>query len=72
MVALPDFVTNAGGVLAVVCAIQGFDEATSQAMVRGAIQANVQRVLARADERGDRPHDAAVALAREQIDGESR
>lgn len=65
--ALPDFVTNAGGVLATICALQGAHGDAALGIVRDAIDRNVRRVLARASAGGITPVAAAIALAREQL-----
>lgn len=67
IVAIPDFVANAGGVLAVVCAIQGLDEASARGLVGDVIARNVRRVLERARERDTSPYAAAVEIAREEL-----
>jgi glutamate dehydrogenase (NAD(P)+) len=68
VVALPDFVVNAGGVLATICALQGAKGADALAIVDDAIAGNVRRVLGRATERKTTPVAAAIALAREQLE----
>lgn len=67
IVAVPDFVANAGGVLAVVCALQGMDRDASRALVRGAIEASTTGVLERARREGETPEAAAAAIARERL-----
>lgn len=62
--ALPDFVSNAGGVLACVHALAGLDHAASLAAVESTIHANVERVLQRARSFGERLDEAGIALAR--------
>ncbi|AKF11640.1 Glu/Leu/Phe/Val family dehydrogenase [Sandaracinus amylolyticus] len=67
VVAIPDFVANAGGVLATICALQGLDESTAHGLVGDLIGRNVQRVMKRAQEKNVHPYAAAIEIAREQI-----
>jgi glutamate dehydrogenase (NAD(P)+) len=73
VVALPDFVTNAGGVLAMLAVLQGAKGDDALALVSEAVDGNVRRVLARARERSETPVAAAIELARTQLGvGEAR
>ncbi len=67
IVALPDFVTNAGGVLATICALQGAQGDAALAIVRETIDRNVKRVMARAEHAAVSPVGAAILIAREQL-----
>ncbi|UJR84906.1 Glu/Leu/Phe/Val family dehydrogenase [Sandaracinus amylolyticus] len=67
VIAIPDFVANAGGVLATICALQGFGEDAAHGLVRDLIGRNVKRVIERARERRLLPYAAAIEIAREQI-----
>jgi glutamate dehydrogenase (NAD(P)+) len=67
VVALPDFVTNAGGVLATICAAQNARGDAGLEIVRGIIDGNVRRVLLRSQELRVPPVAAAIAIAREQL-----
>lgn len=69
IVALPDFVSNAGGVLAMIAAPRGLQGDGALAMVRAAIEANVRRIDERARRTGAHLYDAAIALARELLPG---
>ncbi len=67
VLALPDFATNAGGVLGGLAVMQGLAPGQALAMVRERIAANTLRVLAAARERQCTPCEAALALARRWI-----
>lgn len=67
IVAVPDFVSNAGGVLATIAALQGATGDAALALVRDAIERNVRRVSQRAHESKSTLSDAAIAIAREQL-----
>jgi glutamate dehydrogenase (NAD(P)+) len=64
---LPDFISNAGGVIC--AAIEYHDGTQSQAFaaIREKISANTAEVLQRARKTGCRPRDAAVAMATERV-----
>ncbi|MDQ3036125.1 MAG: hypothetical protein M3Y87_27235 [Myxococcota bacterium] len=68
-IALPDFVTNAGGVLATIAALQGARGDAALTLVRDAIERNVRRVSERARDTGATPYDAGISIAREQLLG---
>lgn len=65
-VALPDFVTNAGGVLAGLVELQGGDADDAFEMTRERIAANVRFLLETAQERGCSAHDAAMETVRDR------
>lgn len=67
VLAVPDFVANAGGVLATVASIGGLSADDARGLVRSAIDGNVRRVVTRAREVGTTPIDAATQLAREVL-----
>jgi glutamate dehydrogenase (NAD(P)+) len=67
IVALPDFVTNAGGVLAGLVGLQGGTAADAFALTRERIGANVRLVLDAARARSCTAYDAACALARSRL-----
>jgi glutamate dehydrogenase (NAD(P)+) len=64
---LPDFVTNAGGVLAALVELQGGTAADAFAMVRERVAQNVRLILDVARHDGCSPHDAAVGVARQRL-----
>ena len=70
IVALPDFVANAGGVLLGLIGLQGGGVDDVFTAVRERISANVQRVLEVAKQQKCAAHDAAVALARQHLGAE--
>jgi valine dehydrogenase (NAD+) len=63
----PEFVANAGGVIAVADELGGYDPARAT-RATGQIGQTMARVLQRADEDSTTPWDAAVRLAQERID----
>lgn len=65
--AVPDFVSNAGGVIAVLAVMSGNDVRATFAAVRARIEGNVRRIFAAAQEQKLTPYDAAIALARQTI-----
>jgi glutamate dehydrogenase (NAD(P)+) len=67
IVAIPDFVSNAGGVLAGLVGLEGGSVADVFTTVERRIHDNVRRLLARADELGISPYDAAVAQVNERL-----
>lgn len=69
IVAIPDFVANAGGVLLGLVGLQGGGVDDVFTAVRERIRANVLRVLEVAKQRECAAYDAAVALARQRLLG---
>lgn len=67
IVALPDFVTNAGGVLCGLAEMQGGNADDAFRMTRERVAANVETVLAAAKESGGSAYDAAVGIVRERL-----
>jgi glutamate dehydrogenase (NAD(P)+) len=67
IVALPDFVTNAGGVLAGLAGMQGLTADDAFRLVRERIPPNVHLVLQAARDRGGSAHAAGVAIARARV-----
>ena len=67
IVPLPDFVTNAGGVLAGLVDLQRGSAADAFAMVEERIERNVRAVLELAGARGTSAYDAGLAVARERL-----
>jgi len=67
VVALPDFVTNAGGVLAGLVELQGGDADDAFEMTRERIEANVRTLMATAKQRGIGPYEAALRTVRERL-----
>jgi glutamate dehydrogenase (NAD(P)+) len=67
IVALPDFVTNAGGVLCGLTEMQGGNAGDAFKMTRERIAANVGRLFDLAKEYGCSAYDAAMALVRERL-----
>ena len=65
ILALPDFVANAGGVFLYESSDRGEDPATCLASVEAVIAGATQRVLDAAEATGATPMDAALELARE-------
>lgn len=62
----PDFLVNAGGVIAVADEWLGYDDARARARVAG-IEATTREVLARADRSGTTPLAAAEQLAEQRL-----
>jgi glutamate dehydrogenase (NAD(P)+) len=67
IVALPDFVTNAGGVLAGLAELQGGTADDAFAMVRQQVAENVRLTLDAARRRGCGAYDAALGIARQRL-----
>lgn len=67
IVALPDFVTNAGGVLAGLVDLRGGTAEEAFAMVQERIDRNVRAVLELAATRGGSAYHAGLAIARERL-----
>ncbi len=67
VVALPDFVTNAGGVLAAMASIEGRSATGTFELVADRVAKNVKLVMETARSRGVSPFDAAVWLARSRL-----
>ncbi len=67
IVALPDFVTNAGGVLGAMASIQGLTPAQTFAMVADRVGTNVKLVLEAARSENASAFDAAVRIARQRL-----
>ncbi len=63
----PDFVVNAGGLIHVYREIQGYSESHARELALG-IEANLQRILSTARERGVTPLAAARAVAAERLE----
>ena len=62
----PDFVVNAGGIIAIASGLDGYrPEAADAAVDR--IQQAVSRILSRAEQRGINPHLAAEEVAEERM-----
>jgi glutamate dehydrogenase/leucine dehydrogenase len=64
---LPDFIANAGGVIAAAVEVRGGTAEDAFAAIERKIRANVEQVVTAARERGMLPRDAAVALATERV-----
>lgn len=71
IVALPDFVTNAGGVLLGLVELQGGSVEDVFTSVRQRIDPNVRRVIEAARRFDGAAYDAAVRLARQRLLGEA-
>ncbi len=67
VVALPDFVTNAGGVLATMASVQGEDAAGAFALVADRVGRNVKLVIEAGRAKGTSAYDAAVEIARSRL-----
>ena len=67
VVALPDFVTNAGGVLGAMASIQGLSAEGMFAMVADRVGANVKLVVETARSQNTSAFDAAVRIARDRL-----
>ena len=67
IVAIPDFVANAGGVLLGLVGLEGGGVDDVFTAVRERISANVQRVLEAARQHKCAAYDAAVAIARKHL-----
>jgi glutamate dehydrogenase (NAD(P)+) len=67
VVPLPDFVTNAGGVLAGLVSLQGGTAEDAFAMVQERIGRNVRVVLDAAAERACSAYEAGLAIARQRL-----
>jgi glutamate dehydrogenase/leucine dehydrogenase len=67
IVPLPDFVTNAGGVLTGLVDLQGGTAADAFSMVRNRIASNVRFVLDTARRDGVSAYDAGMAIARTRL-----
>jgi glutamate dehydrogenase (NAD(P)+) len=67
IIALPDFVTNAGGVLAGLVGLEGGTAADVFATVDDRIGTNVRRLLTRAAALGIAPYEAALRQANERL-----
>lgn len=72
IIALPDFVTNAGGVLAAMVGMQSGSADEAFDVVRSRVQANVHRVIDAARDRGIDAYSAGVHLAREALGAVAR
>jgi glutamate dehydrogenase/leucine dehydrogenase len=64
---LPDFIANAGGVIAAAVEVRGGGAQEAFAAIERRIRANVERVLALARERGVPPRQAATELAEARV-----
>jgi glutamate dehydrogenase (NAD(P)+) len=64
---VPDFIANAGGVIAAAVEYHGGTEKTSFDTIAERIAANVRSVLAEAAERHIMPREAALALAKARV-----
>jgi glutamate dehydrogenase (NAD(P)+) len=64
---VPDFIANAGGVIADAIEYAGGTETAAFAAIRDRIRRNTETVLAKANERGIMPSQAAVELATERV-----
>jgi glutamate dehydrogenase/leucine dehydrogenase len=67
IVALPDFVTNAGGVLGSLAGFQGESAAAAFALVDQQVSRNVKLVMDAARETGTSPFEAAMTIARRRL-----
>jgi glutamate dehydrogenase/leucine dehydrogenase len=67
IVALPDFVTNAGGVLAGLVELQGGNADDAFKMTRERIEANVRMLMELARQRGVGPYDVALKTVHERL-----
>lgn len=67
VVALPDFVTNAGGILAMVASFQGSDAKGAFALVDERVGRNVKLVMETARTKELSPVDAATQIARARL-----
>jgi glutamate dehydrogenase (NAD(P)+) len=65
---VPDFIANAGGVIAAAVEYHGGTEKTSFETIAERIAANVRSVLAEAAKRHIMPREAALALARARVE----
>lgn len=65
---LPDFITNAGGVLGIFLEIAGFDVADVDRLVPELISPRIRELVRRCDSRGVSPHDAAVRSALDRFE----
>ena len=64
----PDFIANAGGLINIAVEIEGYDPAVARRRVEG-VGATMGEVLARAEEGGVTPVEAAYDLARSRLAG---
>jgi glutamate dehydrogenase (NAD(P)+) len=64
---LPDFIANAGGVIAAAVEVRGGAAGDALATIERKIRANVEQMLALARERSLLPREAAVALATDRV-----
>jgi len=67
VVALPDFVTNAGGVLASMASFQGESASGAFALVNDSVGRNVKLVIETARASDASPFDAAIQIARKRL-----
>jgi glutamate dehydrogenase (NAD(P)+) len=67
VLALPDFIANAGGVICAAVEYHGGTEAQAFVTIDEKIRANTQSVLAEAKRTKNLPRTAAVALAKERV-----
>jgi glutamate dehydrogenase (NAD(P)+) len=67
VVALPDFVTNAGGVLCGLVEMQGGNAGDAFSVTRERVSANVKMLLAIAEERGCTAYGAALETVRSRL-----
>ncbi len=65
---VPDFIANAGGVIAAAVEYAGGTERQALAIIEDKVRANTEAVLDKAGEEGMGTRKAAVALARERIE----
>ncbi len=68
VLALPDFIANAGGVICAAVEYHGGTQAQAFATIDEKIRANVQSVLSEATRNNVLPRTAAVALAKERVE----
>lgn len=64
---VPDFISNAGGVICAAVEYRGGGEAEAAAIIEEKIRANTSEVLERAEDRGVLPREAAESMARERV-----
>lgn len=64
---LPDFVTNAGGVICAAAEYQGRSQAQALEQVRETVRANTHEVLTRVTSEGRLPRDVALDIAEERV-----
>ena len=68
VLSVPDFICNAGGVICAAVEYQGGTETLAFDTIADKVSRNTRAVLEQARSAGQRPRDAAVALAKQRVE----